>query len=236
MWSKVKVMVWLERVMLHSTSSQYVLSTWSHLMCFYRSSMPLSKVVAKKLLGTFHNLRWPRGEIKRGHGCRFPIQCAKFTCYLLHNECSDWRSSKTVALQFSHICTHFIHTVTCINRCKFQGGRSVGVTMKYMKYNYEKVRMLAMTSILTFFWGEVTWHDLATWLWATWVWNFYICEKDHDRPPLKTKTQECWKWWNTPGPARVNFEQFFTISLVKFSYQSESWYDSGRVGKCRVYL
>ena len=150
MWSRVKVMVWLERVMLHS--SQYVLPTWTHIMCFYRSSMPLSKVIAKKLLGTFHNLRWPRGDIKRGHGCRFPIQCVKFTCYLLHNVCSEWRSSKTVALQFSHIYLlvgymHFMHTVTCINRCKFQCDRSVSVASSYDEhYNYfSEARSLDMT-------------------------------------------------------------------------------------------
>ena len=48
--------------MLHISRS--VSSAWTHLWCcFHRSSLSLSKVIAEKLLVTFHDLEWPRRRL-----------------------------------------------------------------------------------------------------------------------------------------------------------------------------
>ena len=57
-WPQVKVMIKLENVMLHISRS--VWSSWTHLWCFHCSSWSLLKVIAKKLLVTFYDLKWPR--------------------------------------------------------------------------------------------------------------------------------------------------------------------------------
>ena len=56
-WPQVKVMTWPEKIMLHISRS--VSSAWTHLLCFHRSSLSLSKVILEKLLVTFHGLKWP---------------------------------------------------------------------------------------------------------------------------------------------------------------------------------
>ena len=72
----------------------------------------------------------------------------------------NWPDHRSLISKFRD--KHFRHTVTLINRWKFQGDRSVGV---------------AMTRIATFFWGEVFWRDLVTWPWELWVWNLHMCKK-----------------------------------------------------------
>ena len=74
----------------------------------------------------------------------------------------NWPDLRSPISKFRYIC--FIDTGTNINHWKFQGNRSVSV---------------ALTSVQTFLWGEVTWRDLVTWPWVTWVWNFHkVCGKD----------------------------------------------------------
>ena len=50
-------MTWSEKVIFHNSRS--VLSSWTHLWCFHRSSLSLSKAIAEKLLVTLHDLKWP---------------------------------------------------------------------------------------------------------------------------------------------------------------------------------
>ena len=57
---------------------------------------------------------------------------------------------------------YFIDTVMDINRWQFQSHQSVGI---------------AMTSIQTFIWGEVTWRALVTWPWPGSK-NFTRCAED----------------------------------------------------------
>ena len=72
-WPQVKVMTWSEKVMLHI--SRIVSSAWTHQRCFHRSSWPLIKVIAEKLLITFHDLNWPwwhdEGSQYSDSGCQF---------------------------------------------------------------------------------------------------------------------------------------------------------------------
>ena len=58
-WPKVKVMTWLEKIIMHISRS--VSSAWAciYLRCLHRSSLPLSNVIGGKLLVTFHDLKWP---------------------------------------------------------------------------------------------------------------------------------------------------------------------------------
>ena len=56
-WPQVKVMTWSEKIMLHINRS--VWSAWTHLWYFHCSSWSLSKIIAEKLLVTFHDLTWP---------------------------------------------------------------------------------------------------------------------------------------------------------------------------------
>ena len=56
-WPQVKAMAWAEKVMLHI--NRFVLSAWTHLWCFHRSSWSLSKVITEKMLVTFYDLKWP---------------------------------------------------------------------------------------------------------------------------------------------------------------------------------
>ena len=174
-------MTWSEKVMWHISRS--VSSTWAHLRCFHRYSLSLSKVTVEKLPMTFHNLKWPWGHEEGSLVAIFQfrlsilpvnrclrmfmmifVQNRRFTIF------SHWlileRSQNSPDLTWSPISKlwdkHFVDTVTCINRWKFQGNGSVGV---------------ALTGFQTF--HEVTWHDLVTWPCVTWFWIFHnICEKD----------------------------------------------------------
>ena len=57
-----------------------VLTAWTHLKRFNRSSLSLSKGITEKLLGAFHDLRWPR---EKEEGLYFlSFQGVKFT-YIL---------------------------------------------------------------------------------------------------------------------------------------------------------
>ena len=175
-------MTWLENVMLHISRSGW--SSWAHLwFFFFFSSWSLSKVIAEKLLVTFHDLKWPcrHGEgslvaIFRHRVSSLPVnRCLRVFRMVFFQEAPfiffHWlimeRSQNLPGLgspisQFRDI--HFIDTCTDINRWTCQGERAFGV---------------AMTSIQTFFLGEVTWRDLMTWPWVTWVWNFQnMCGKD----------------------------------------------------------
>ena len=153
------------------------------LVWFYHcSSLSLSKVIAEKLLVTFYNLKLPWGNeegllvaILRFSVSILPVsQCLRvfrmilvqkrrlsiFSHWLRMERSQKWPDLRPPISIFRDIT--FIDNVTNINSCEIQGDRSVGVPM-------------AITQ--TFFWGEVTWRDLMTWLWVTWIWNLCMCEK-----------------------------------------------------------
>ena len=94
-WPQVKVMTWSEKVMLHISRS--VSSAWTHLWCFKRSNLSLSKFIAEK------NSWWPfitwndLGDMTRGHWSNIPIQGVKSTS----NPMLEWFSSKKGAFQFN---------------------------------------------------------------------------------------------------------------------------------------
>ena len=61
---KIKVITWSKKVMLHISWS--VLSSWTHLRCFYRSSLFLSNYYCRKTVRmTFHDLKWSLGHKER---------------------------------------------------------------------------------------------------------------------------------------------------------------------------
>ena len=67
---QVKVMTWSEKVMLTISSLS---SAWTQLWYLHRFSLPLSKVVAEKLLVTFHNLIGSVDlvDVTRGHRSQY---------------------------------------------------------------------------------------------------------------------------------------------------------------------
>ena len=126
----------------------------------------LSKVIAEKLLVTFHELKWLwwHGEGSLVAIFRLRASTVKSTCNpMLERVSNDFRPKETPFV-FPHWLImersrnwpdlrspiskfgdkHFIDTVTDINRWQFQGDRSFGV---------------AMMSIQTFFlrWGNLAW-------------------------------------------------------------------------------
>ena len=50
-------MTWSKKGMLHFSRSLSL--AWAYLWYFHRFSWPLSKVIAEKLLVTFHDMKWP---------------------------------------------------------------------------------------------------------------------------------------------------------------------------------
>ena len=142
-------MTWSEKVMLHIDWS--VLSAWTHLWCFHRSSWSLSKVIAEKLIVTFHDLKWPWGHDEgslvtifwlRMSTASLPVtRCFRVfrmvfvqkrllsfvSHWLLMERSQSWPDLWSLISKFRDIC--FIGTVTDINRCKCQGDRSFGVVL-----------------------------------------------------------------------------------------------------------
>ena len=108
---------------------------------------------------------------------------------------------------------HFEHTVTLINRWKFQGDRSVGV---------------AMTRIATFFWGEVFWRDLVTWPWELWVWNLHMCKKKMHEQVCQKRRRGVVRYLrktagevftpSPPGPARAGGGAIFYSFLMRANF------------------
>ena len=83
-------MTWPEKDMLHI--SRPVTSAWTHLWCFYRSSLSLSKVIVEKTAG---DLSWPEvtsGTWEGVTGRIFPIQGVKCIRNPMF-ECFKWVSS-----------------------------------------------------------------------------------------------------------------------------------------------
>ena len=135
-WPQVKVMTPSKYVMLHINS--FVSSSWTHLWCFHRSSWPLSKVIAEKLLVTIHDLKWPRRHdegslvaIFRLRVSSLPIpRCLRafrmvfvqkrrpsfFSHWLKMERSPNWHDLRSTISKFRD--KHFIDTVTDINRWK----------------------------------------------------------------------------------------------------------------------
>ena len=158
--------------MLHISRS--VSSGWTQLWCFHCSNLSLSKVIVKKLLVTFHYLKWPwrhkEGSLVAIFRCRvtsLPVaRCLRvfrmvfvqkrrlsfFSHWMERSQ--NWPDLGSPRQKFRYM--YFIDTVPYTNRWKIQGNQPCGV---------------AMMSIQTFL-GEVIWRDLVTCSWVTWVWNF----------------------------------------------------------------
>ena len=99
-WSKVKVMTWSKNSMSHINRS--VSSVWTHPWCFRCSRWSLSKVIAAKLLVTFHDVKW---LWQHAEGSLFTIFRLKVSS-LAATRCLrvfEWFSSKRGAFHFSPI-------------------------------------------------------------------------------------------------------------------------------------
>ena len=80
-WPQVKVTTWSEKVMLHINRS--VLSAWTHLWCFHRSSWSISKSYTRKTAG---DLPWPEMTLAIWRGVPVTIFRLRMSI-LLVNRC-----------------------------------------------------------------------------------------------------------------------------------------------------
>ena len=147
----------------------------------------------KKLLVTFHNLKWPWQHGERSLAAIFWLRVSGlpatqrlrvflmffpkkhlsfFSHWLIMERSQNWPDLESRISKFWDI--HFIDTGTDINCWKFQGDQAFSV---------------AMRSIQTFFWGEVSWHDLVTWPWVLGLKFYNMCGKDYEQ--LYQKQQHC---------------------------------------------
>ena len=166
-------------------SGRSLSSVWTHLWYFHRSSLSISKVIAEKLLATFHDLKWPwgyeEGSLVAIFRFKIPLlpvarrlrvlrilfvkkrRLSIFSRWLIMERSQNWPERRSPISEFWYI--NLIDAVTRINCWKFQGNRSVDVAMMRIHTFYE-VRSL-----------DVLWW-VVTWSWVTFVWNFHItCEK-----------------------------------------------------------
>ena len=212
-------MTWSEKFTLHI--SRFVSSAWTQLWCLHCSILYLSKVIAEKLLVTFHDLTWPCQNDKWPLIAIFLLSLPVSRCLrvfrialvqkrrlslfslwiitsCLMKRSQNWSDLRSPISKFRD--KTFIDTVTDINFWKLQGDRSFGG---------------AMRNIQTFFWCEVTWRDLVTWPWVTWIWKLNkVCGKDVRRGVSKNGGRKRRCFWNicekpvrgvhvqTPPPAR----------------------------------
>ena len=139
-----------------------------HLKYFHRSSMHLSKVITKKLLVTFHGLRWPRRHRERSLVAIFRFRVLSFSVtkrlrvfrfvpvkkrhrsifspWLLEKS-KNWPDLRSQIWKFRD--KYFIDAVT-----SYQSPKVSMRSLSRCGYNKHS----------NFFWGEVTWCNLMTWL------------------------------------------------------------------------
>ena len=208
-------MTWSEKVMLHISRS--VSSAWTHLWCFHRSSWSLSKVIAEKLLVTFHDLKWPW---RHGNGSLVAIfrlsvpslpvtRCLRvfrmvffqkrrlsfFSHWLIMEGPQNWPDFWSLISKFRDI--HLIDIGTDINCSKIHDDWTF-----FCSYDEHS----------NFFWREVTWR---VGLKFSQLVRKKTCEQVYQKrrrsaPLFLRYLRKTWKRCSntpfplTPGPAQVN--------------------------------
>ena len=168
--------------------SRSKLSDWLRLWCFHRSSLSQSKVIAEKLLVTFHDLKWPwrHQEGSLVAIFRFMVSIISVTRCLwvfgivfvqkrrlsILSHCLIMERSQIWRLTWPWITDikipryTFIDVVTILITVSKNVLRWLVIWYSYDEHS-------------NFFWGEVTWLDLVTWIWVTGFWNLRnMCGKD----------------------------------------------------------
>ena len=162
-------MTWSERVMLYISRS--VSSSLNTSMAFYCSSLSLSKVVADKLLVTFHDMKWPWRHdeeslvtIFRFGVLNIPVnhRCLRvFRMFFVQKRCLSifplTYNGEVAKLTWPWVSDikipryKFTDTVTDIKHWRYQGDRSFGVAMTNIQ-SFSEVRSLDAS-----WWPDLEW-------------------------------------------------------------------------------
>ena len=179
-WPQVKIITWSQKVMLHASRS--VSSAWTHQWCFHRSSLSLSKTIAEKLLVIFHDLEWPWWHDERSLVAIFRFGVSSLTVNRCLRVFGMVFGQKRRRSNLSH---WFIMEVAKLTWLWVTDTKTPWCTFYRYCNGYQSLKVSWWSAIRwcyddhsNFFWCEVTWRDLVTWLWVTWVWNFHnMCRK-----------------------------------------------------------
>ena len=138
------------------------------------------KVIAEKLLVTFHDLKWLRGHeegqrvaIFRFRVLSLPVGCNKIV------ECLDLKRFRLKEASFNFLPWHMMDRSQNWPNLRSPKWKFRDIHFRYC-YGYQslKVSRLSVTrrgydEHSNFCWGEDTWRDLVTWPWTTWVCNLH---------------------------------------------------------------
>ena len=223
-WPQVKVMTWSEKFMLHTNRS--VSSSSTHLRCFHRFSLPLSKVIAEKTAG---DLSWPEMTLEtwwRVTGRNIRIQGVKPPCKPMFESVSNVFCPKEAPFNFlpftynGEVAKLIWPSVTDIIISRWTFYRYCSGCQMLQVLRWSVIRCSCMTSIQTF--SEVRSLDVTWWPGLEWpgseivticVEKMYeqVCQKRRRRAPpfFEISAKLLRGCSNTPWPARSYPIRFF---------------------------